>query len=97
MDSQNTAALAKQAADSERERIIVMRTKELGVFNDKTRDLILSEANKAARAAQLAVYFIAGYTECGCGSLVNPNFARCFSCGAWKKQTTNDTQLRLAL
>jgi hypothetical protein len=90
MASYELQSLAQQAATSAKRAVIRMRTVELGGFNDKTRESILTEANKSALIARREVYLSHGYTECGCTALVNPRFARCYQCGAWRMTTAND-------
>ena len=82
------SGIARKNADSAYTEMFRMRTQELGGFNPRTSAQIRREAQEAGRHAFAATYFDAGYVACGCGSLVSPQFARCYVCGAWKKSGT---------
>jgi hypothetical protein len=91
--------LARQAAASAHEAAWRLRARDYGVVNATTRPLIEAEAKTAALHAAQQVYLDNGYRFCGCGSLVNPKYARCYSCGAvrkgWKPQPIGQLALGL--
>ena len=78
-------ATARKNADSAYTEAFREEARLAGGFNPATSARIKSAAVHAGQAAYTQTYLDAGYAQCGCGSLVNPDFARCFLCGAWKK------------
>lgn len=75
---------AQRQADSERTRVFAMRAREMGGVTARTRPIIERDAAGAHANVLRNAYLAHGYTECGCGRLVNPNYERCYSCGAMK-------------